>query len=56
MYKIIEFIKIIGNHKIAEYIKNIGNGLYISGGANKILSIYDKSFKIVMEITLYEMP
>ena len=56
MYKIIEFIKIIGNHKIAEYIKNIGNGLYISGGANKILSIYDKSFKIVLEITLYKLP
>jgi len=56
IYKIIEFIEIIGNHKNADYIKNIGNGFYISGGENKKLSIYDKTFKIVLEIELSEFP
>ena len=54
-YIVIEFIKIIGNHQVADFIKNIDNGLYISGGENKKLIIYDSSFKNVLEIELDKM-
>ena len=55
VYKVIEFIKIIGNHKVADFIKNLDNGLYISGGENKKLIIYDKTFKNILEIKVGEL-
>ena len=51
-YKIIEFIKIIGNHKISEIIKNLSKGHYISCGTDKKLILYDKSFEIVLKINI----
>ena len=44
---ILEFIKIIGNHKMkkgiccALFIKELSNGYFISGGTDNILKIYD---------------
>lgn len=49
-FKILKFMKIIGNHKIsAEFIKEIQNGFLISGGADNKLIFYSPSFKKIRE-------
>ena len=43
-YKVIDFIKIIGNHSNSvEFLKKLNNGYYITGG-NKKLFIYDQDY------------
>ena len=49
-FKILKFMKIIGNHKIsAEFIKEIQNGYLISGGGDNKLIIYSPNFAKIKE-------
>ena len=48
--KILEFVKIIGNHKnTADEIKELKNGFLASYGTDNRLIIYDKQFNIMLE-------
>ena len=55
-YKIIEFIKIIENDKMSELIKNLSKGFYISCGIDNKLTLYDKSFEIILKINITDSP
>ena len=49
-YKILEFVKIIGNHKnTADEIKELKNGFFASYGTDNKLIIYDKQFNIMLK-------
>ena len=49
-YKILIFKTIIGSHKIsAEFIKEIFGTYFISGGMDKYIFIYDKTYKKIYE-------
>ena len=51
-YKIIEIIKVLSENKKSEFFKNTSKGIYISGGANKRLIIYDEYFEKKLEIPM----
>ena len=49
-YKIIEIIKVLDENKKSDFFKNTSKGIYISGGANKKLIIYNEYFEKKLEI------
>jgi len=51
-YKIIEIIKVLAGNKGSDFFKNTSKGIYISGGINKSLKIYDEYFEKKLEIKM----
>jgi len=54
-YSFLEYEEIIGCHKpSADFIQSVDENYFISGGGNKILSLYDENYKKLRDINLYE--
>ena len=51
-YKIIEIIKVLDENDKLDFFKNTSKGIYISGGYNKRLKIYNEYFEKKLEIEM----
>ena len=51
-YKVLEFIKIIGNFKRPQFIKNLRNDYFIIGGEDYNLYAYNNLYNFIMKIEL----
>jgi len=51
-YKIIEIIKVLDENDKLDFFKNTSKGIYISGGYNKKLKIYNEYFEKKLEIEM----
>ena len=55
-YKYFEFIKIIGKHQnSAEFIKELNNDIFISGGTDNKLIIYDSKYNIIKKKEIFRL-
>ena len=52
LYKIIEIIKVLDEDGQSDFFKNTSKGIYISGGVNKKLKIYNEYFEKKLEIEM----